>query len=193
MTIDLKRLSDTELMELIRNSDYAAFDELYDRYWAPIKRFLFSLTWDEDVAEDYLQEVFLRLYRARDRYQPVGRFSSYLYRIAKNYYLAQARKPKARAQEVSLWHEESDGFRPFENLPANRKVEPEYHLIEGYRRWRIRQAIDSLPERQKLVFVLSHFEAMKYDEIGDALGIPVGTVKSRMFTAVNTLKSLLKE
>jgi len=193
MTIDLKRLSDTELMELVKDSDYAAFDELYGRYRAPIKRFLFSLTWDEDVAEDYLQEVFLRLFRARDRYQPTGKFSSYLYRIAKNYYLAQVRGHKTGPEEVSIAHQEPNGFRPFENLTANPKVEPEFHLIDGYRQWQIRRAIDSLPDGQKLVFVLSHFENLKYAEIAEALGIPVGTVKSRMFAAVNTLRSLLKE
>lgn len=191
MSPELSQLSDTELMELVRSSDYAAFDELYNRYSARIRRFLYSLTWDQDTAEDYLQEVFLRLYRARDTYQPTGRFSTYLYQIARNYYLTQRRK--RGPEEVSLAHEEKDGFRPFEDLPANQRIEPEIHLIEAYRRWQICRAIDSLPEERKLVFVMSHIEGMKYAEIAEVLGIPVGTVKSRMFTAVNELRSLLKE
>lgn len=184
----LDRLTDVELMELVKASDFAAFDELYNRYSGIIRRFLFSLTWDQETAEDYLQEVFLRLYRAREQYEATGKFSNYLFRIAKNYYLGQARKKKARGQEMLL----SDGD-PFRDIRANERIEPEVHLIEDYRRWRIRQAVSSLPENQKLVFVMSHFHDMKYAEISDALGIPVGTVKSRMFTAVKTLRQTLKE
>ena len=189
----LEQLTDAELMELVRNSDFAAFDELYNRYSERLRRFLFSLTWDQDTAEDYLQEVFLRLYRARDKYRATGRFSSYLYQIAKNYYLCQRRKMKARCPEVSLTSEDRNGFRPFESIRANERIEPEVHLMEDYRRFRIRRVIGCLPEGQKMVFVMSHFHDMKHAEISEALGIPVGTVKSRMFAAVNTLRALLKE
>ena len=182
----LDSLTDVELMELVKRSDFAAFDELYNRYSGPIRRFLFTLTWDQDTAEDYLQEVFLRLYRAKERYEATGKFSAYLFQIAKNYYLGQMRKNNRRA-DLSL----SDN--PFENIHANEKIEPEVHLMEDYRRWRIRQAILGLPESQKLIFVMSHFHDMKYAEISEKLGIPVGTVKSRMFTAVNALRRTLKE
>lgn len=188
----MQQLSDADLMMLVREGDYVAFDELYDRYRAPILRFLFSLTWDQDLAEDALQEVFLRLYRARDRYEPSGKFSTYIFQIAKNYYLAQARKAKAHS-EVSLAHEDCSGFKPFENLRVNQRIEPEVHLLEEYRKHSIRRAIAALPERQKLVFVMSHLEDMKYAEIAEVLGIAVGTVKSRMFAAVNALRTMLKE
>lgn len=189
----MQQMSDAELMMLVKEGDYAAFDELYERYRTPVQRFLFSLTWDQDKAEDYLQEVFLRLYRARDRYEPSGKFSTYIFQIAKNYYLAQARKAGSRCKELSLSQEDRNGFRPFENLRVNARIEPEVHLLEEYRRLGIRRAISSLPEHQKLVFVMSHFEDMKYAEIAEVLGIAVGTVKSRMFAAVNTLRTLLKE
>jgi RNA polymerase sigma-70 factor (ECF subfamily) len=189
----MQQLSDADLMMLVRQGDYAAFDELYDRYRKPILRFLFSLTWDQDLADDYLQEVFLRLYRARDRYEPTGKFSTYIFQIAKNYYLAQRRKAKARSEEVSLTQEDRNGFRPFENLRVNARIEPEVHLLEAYQKHNIRRAISALPEHQKLVFVMSHFEGMKYVEIAEVLGIALGTVKSRMFAAVNALRAMLKE
>lgn len=189
----MQELTDSELMMLVKQGDYVAFDELYNRYRQPILRFLFSLTWDHDIAEDYLQEVFLRLYRARDRYEPTGQFSTYIFQIAKNYYLAQIRKKRARGEEMSLAHEDRDGFRPFETLRVNERIEPEVHLLEEYRKLGIRRAIAALPEHQKLVFVMSHLEDMKYAEIAEVLGIAVGTVKSRMFAAVNTLRTLLKE
>ena len=182
--------TDAELMELVRRRDFAAFDELYDRYSGLLRRFLFSLTWDQDTTEDYLQEVFVRLYLARDRYVPSGKLSNYLFRIAKNYYLSQCRKTNGR-QEVSLSHEDRNGFRPFERIRANERIEPEVHLMEEYRRWQMRQAIRSLPEKQKLVFVMSHFEEMRYEQIAEVLGVPVGTVKSRMFAAVQNLRAAL--
>jgi len=190
---NMQQVSDADLMMLVREGDYVAFDQLYDRYRGPILRFLFSLTWDADIAEDYLQEVFLRLYRARDRYEPTGKFSTYIFQIAKNYYLAQRRKTKANAVELSLTHEDRNGFRPFENLRVNQRIEPEVHLLEEYRKLGIRRAIAALPENQKLVFVMSHLEDMKYAEIAEVLGIAVGTVKSRMFAAVNTLRTMLEE
>jgi RNA polymerase sigma-70 factor, ECF subfamily len=185
----MTELPDTELMELVRGGDIPAFDELYRRYQGPIKRFLFELTWDQDTAEDYLQEVFVRLFRARERYQPTGKFSTYLFQIAKNYYL-ERRRNGLRRPEQNLVSIDGD---PFRNIRANERVEPETHLMEAYRQWRIRRAIGSLPDGQRMVFVMSHFEGMKYVEIADILGIPMGTVKSRMSIAVSKLKSFLKE
>lgn len=190
---EMQHLSDTELMQLVKKDDFAAFDELYNRYSSPVRRFLFSLTWDQDTAEDYLQEVFLSLYKARDRYEPSGKFSTYIFEIAKNHYIGQKRKAKRRSPELSLSTEAQDGFKPFENISANERIEPEVHLLEDYRRFRIRQAISLLPEGQRLVFVMAHLEDIKYGDIADVLKVPVGTVKSRMHAAVRTLRDLLKE
>lgn len=187
----MEELSDAELMEMVKGGDFRAFDQLHSRHAGAVRGFLFSLTWDEDLAEDYLQEVFIRLYRARDRYQPTGKFSTYLFQIAKNYYLTQRRK--RRAGEISITQQDRNGCRPFENIRANARVEPEVRLMEDYRRWNIRRAIQALPESQKLVFVMCHIEDMKQADVAEVLGIPVGTVKSRMFAAVSTLRSLLKE
>lgn len=189
----MQHLLDIELMELVKEGNFSAFDELYNRYSGVTRRFLFSLTWDQDTAEDYLQEVFLRLYRARKLYEPTGKLSAYILRIAKNHYLTQRRKKTRRVSETSLSHEFKDGFRPYENIRANERIEPEVHLLEDYRRWKIRQAISMLPDGQKMVFVMAHFEDMKYEEIAEALGIPIGTVKSRMSTAVKMLRALLSE
>ncbi len=189
----MKQLSDAELMECVSNGDYSAFDELYRRYSERLRRFLFTLTWDQDTAEDYLQETFARLYRARQSYEPTGKFSTFIFRIAKNYYLTQRRKEMRRPDEASLESRGNDGAKLFENIRANQAIEPEFHLVAEYQKFRIRRAIMSLPDNLKMVFVLSHFEDMKYAEIAELLGIPVGTVKSRMFSAVNVLRSTFQE
>ena len=189
---ELDKLEDRELMALVREGDFSAFDELYQRHSERVRRFLFTLTWDQDTAEDYLQESFLRLYRARHNSASWRDLRSYLIRIAKNVYLAQDRR-KRRCGEVSLSTENRNGYRPFEDIRASERVEPEVRLMEAYRRFKLRQAIGALPVAQRLVFVMSHFEEMRYSEIADVLRVPVGTVKSRMFAAVNTLRRLLRE
>jgi RNA polymerase sigma-70 factor (ECF subfamily) len=102
----MEERSDSELMELVKSGDYCAFDELYIRYSGPIRRFLFQMTWDQDTAEDYLQETFLKLYRARRRYAPSGKFSTFIFQIAKNHYLSERRKSTTRcdhpAGEISM-------------------------------------------------------------------------------------------
>jgi RNA polymerase sigma-70 factor (ECF subfamily) len=188
----MDELSDTELMALVKVGDYRAFDVLYARYRGPVLRFLFALTWDAQAAEDGLQEVFVGLFKSRADYVPTAKLSTYLFRIARNYYLAQRRKRRC-VQEVSLSCSDSDRPDPFANIRANEMVEPEIRLMQAYRRWRIRQAIQSLPESQQLVFVMAHFEGMKYAEIAEVLNVPVGTVKSRMFAAVRSLQARLKE
>jgi RNA polymerase sigma-70 factor (ECF subfamily) len=190
--MDMDELSDTELMMLVKEGDYRAFDVLYERYRGPVLRFLFALTWDAQAAEDGLQEVFVGLFKARADYVPTAKLSTYLFRIARNYYLAQRRK-RRNAPEVSLSCPGNDGADPFAGIRANEQVEPEIRLMQAYRRWRIRQAIQSLPESQQLVFVMAHFEEMKYAEIAEVLNVPVGTVKSRMFAAVRSLQARLKE
>jgi RNA polymerase sigma-70 factor (ECF subfamily) len=185
-------LSDTELMLLVKEGDFRAFDVLYARYRGPVSRFLFALTWDAQAAEDGLQEVFVGLFKARADYVPSAKLSTYLFRIARNYYLALRRK-RRNLQEISLSCPDKDGADPFAGIRANERVEPEIRLMQAYRRWRVRQAIQSLPESQQLVFVMAHFEDMKYAEIAEVLNIPVGTVKSRMFAAVRSLQARLKE
>jgi RNA polymerase sigma-70 factor (ECF subfamily) len=188
----MDELSDTELMALVKEGDYRAFDVLYERYRGPVLRFLFALTWDAQAAEDGLQEVFVGLFKARAEYVPTAKLSTFLFRIARNYHLARRRKQRC-VQEVSLSASETGGVDPFAGLRANERMEPEVRLMQAYRRWRIRQAIQSLPDSQQIVFVMAHFEGMKYAEIAEVLNVPVGTVKSRMFAAVRSLQARLKE
>lgn len=186
-------LSDSELMELVKAGDFSAFDKLYNRYSKQVYRFVYSLTWSSETSQDYVQEVFYRLYKSRQGYKPSGRFVAFLYRIAKNLYLSERRKASNQNAEVSLSFQDETGRNPFENLRANQKIEPEVHLLEEYRRWKIRQAIGSLPEHQRLVFIMSNLQGMNYSEISEALQVPIGTVKSRMFCAVKALRVMLKE
>jgi RNA polymerase sigma-70 factor, ECF subfamily len=181
--------TDIELMLRAREGDVAAFQHLAQRYREPLRRFFAAVLADPSQADDCVQETFLRLWLARGRYEPTGKFSTYLYQIGKHYWLNQRRKLRPELREADALDDEAGG----EALRAQalRVSQPEMILLERYREARIRRAIAALPPHYRTVFELCHFEGLKYAEIGCRLGIPVGTVKSRMAEAVRRLRQAL--
>ena len=167
-----------------------AFSCLFGRHRERVEAFLFRLFWDREKAEDGTQEVFLRLWMSRGRYEPRARFTTFLFQVAHNHWLDQLRKSGARPVEVDLTGEmESRG--PASALRAPAATEPHHQLFVRYRQWQIRQAIARLPEAHRAVFVLVHLEGYQLAEAAEILEIPVGTVKSRMHAAVRLLRSWL--
>jgi len=173
---------DVQLMIRVKQGDEEAFDELIRRYRRQLSGFFYSLCWSADAAQDYAQEVFVCLWLARDRYEPTGAFRSYVFKIARNHWLSTLRKRKCRPEPMFL----EESWQPIEDESGLEKL-----LIRRYEDRRIRQAIAELPDHYRLVFVLSHFQDMKYAEIAEILEIPVGTVKSRMSAAVRMLRETI--
>ena len=178
--------TDIELMLRAKAGDLIAFQELAHRYREPLRRFFASLLADRSQADDFAQETFLRLWSTRERYEPTGRFSTYLFQIGKHYWLNQ----RNRFQAIHYCEASTDRFIEVQAPPS---TQPEMILLQHYRDGRIRQAIAALPEHYRLIFEMSHFEGLKYAEIGCRLGIPVGTVKSRMAESVRRLRQTLSE
>jgi len=179
----LTKPTDIDLMLRARNGDAAAFHELVQRYRLPLRRFFAALLVDRSLAEDYVQETFLRLWLARERYEPTGKFSTYVFQIGRHYWLKQRKKQRP---EVNVdWLEDVGAV---ESLTV---TQPEMVMLVRCRDARIRRAIQALPEHYRSVFTLSHFDGLTYAEVGVLLGIPVGTVKSRMAEAVRRLRQLL--
>jgi RNA polymerase sigma-70 factor (ECF subfamily) len=182
--------TDIELMLRAREGDVAAFHQLAQRYREPLRRFFAALLPDRSEADDCVQETFLRLWIARGRYEPTGRFSTYLYQIGKHYWLnLRRRKLRLEVRDADALDDEAgdEGLR----VEVLRVSQPERMLLERYRHEQIRRAIAALPAHYRAVFELSHFEDLRYAEIGCRLGIPVGTVKSRMAEAVRRLRQAL--
>jgi RNA polymerase sigma-70 factor (ECF subfamily) len=175
--------TDIELMLRVRGGEVAAFRELLGRYREPLRRFFAALLADPSQAEDFVQETFLRLWLSRERYEPTGRFSTYLFQIGKHYWLNQRKKLRLPLAEEPIDPELRAGPLTI--------TQPETILLEQYRQMRIRRAIDALPEHYRAVFEMSHLDGLKYAEIAGRLGIPVGTVKSRMAEAVRRLRQAL--
>ena len=182
---------DEYLMLQVKDGDLAAFEALYARYSRPLMNFFFRLEWDRDRAEDLMQETFLRLWRGRARYQTTGKFTTYLFQIGKNHWLNERDKKRRRISPVSLEagaDESGAGLR--DAVPADGK-NPMDEMLNGELGRKLTEAIDALSEKLRLVFVLGQIQGMRYAEIGEILGIPVGTVKSRMSNAEKAIRGRL--
>jgi RNA polymerase sigma-70 factor (ECF subfamily) len=185
-----------------RDGDIEAFALLVGHHRARVERFLYRLFWDRQRAEDGAQEVFLRLWLARHRYEPRAPFTTMLYQVARNYWLNEARRARSRPVEIDTGATDDDhagvdrppggGRALLDRLAAPAADEPHAQLFERYRQWRIRQAIARLPKGHRLVFVLAHLEGRRQAEIAAILEIPIGTVKSRLHAAVRLLRGWLR-
>lgn len=133
-------------------------------------------------SEDLAQEVFLKLYRGAERYQPEDRFSSFCFRVARNAWIDECRRKGVRPEFVQ---ESGDGQGLDPGAPVQ---DPATGLVAEEEEASLRKLLSTLPESHRAVFELAVLGELGYAEIGALLGIPVGTVKSRMFYAVRRLR-----
>ena len=188
--------SDSELMMRFRDGDDDAFRQLAQRYQRPLVNFFYRLTRDRFTSEDYAQEVFVRIIKAKARYKRMAKFRTWMYRIAKNYWIDRCRERAVAPYMASLSapvRGDEDGSRTLTDMVEGTSPKPPDELRRQEIGEAIVAAVSRLPEEQRLVFVLSENQGMKYAEISEVLEIPVGTVKSRMHSAVHRLRDLLKD
>ncbi|MGD8240021.1 MAG: RNA polymerase sigma factor, partial [Armatimonadota bacterium] len=176
--------SDAELMTRAKRGDARAFGVIADRYKGWLRRLFYHLFWDWDEAEDAAQEVLLRLWLARERYEPRAKLSTYLFTIARNHWLGQRARANSRPKVVSLQEQFGPGAAGILRRIADEAPSPEDTVIRRYELFRIRRAIDEVPEKHRIVFILCHFEGLRCAEAAEMLGIPEGTVKSRLWHAI---------
>jgi RNA polymerase sigma-70 factor (ECF subfamily) len=168
---------ETELMLRVKAGDRSAFEELYRLYEKPLTTYLYRLCGNRARAEDLLQDAFLRLWKAAPNYEPSAKVSTYIFRIAHNLFLNDA----ARRREKAL-----------ESIDAETRSDPASDLNRREVQSAVQKAVEALPDGEREVLLLSEYNGFKYAEISEILGIPVGTVKSRMFSAVQHLREALK-
>ena len=195
MTGDWDKLDDTALIASIQKGRIQAFTQLVERHQRSLINFFYHLSWDRQVAEDCAQEVFLRLYGHLGSYEPQAKFTTFLYRIARNLWIDRMRAEASRGGRPASLEAVSDsgGDRPLRDRVSSPSPTPVEILAKQETRQALRDAIERLPEEQKTVLILSEMQGLKYQEIGAILEIPVGTVKSRMHTAMERLKELLMD
>jgi len=183
-------LSDEQAMWRVQTQDDAtAFAQLVGRWENPIQRLCTRMTGDAHRGQDLAQDTFVKVFAQRKNYQPSGRFSSYLWRIALNLCYDELRRIRRRG-EASLHDESGDGFALLDSQPSA-DPGPDRVAVAEERAETVRQALLQLPETYRSVLVLRHYEDLKFREIAEVLDIPEGTVKSRMAEALNQLGRLL--
>lgn len=177
-------LTDEQAMWRVQTQDdEAAFDHLVRRWEIPIRRLCTRMTGDEHRGEDLTQEAFTRLYARRKLYQPTAKFSTYLWRIALNLCHDELRRVKRRGEAPFDDDLESGALVALpaaDTSPADRVVEQERARI-------VSEALLKLSDLYRSVVLLRHYENLKFREIAEVLGVPEGTVKSRMAEALTQL------
>jgi len=184
---------DAELMRRFGEGDDAAFRRLVERHQKPLLGFFWRRCLDRALAEDCVQEVFLRLVRHRGSWRPDAKFTTYLYRIAENHWIDRWRSKKSAPPVVSLDGANGDDEFDSSSAFAAPDATPRERAGQLELGERIRRAVLRLTDEQRSVFALAEVRGMRYEDIGRVLDIPVGTVKSRMHAAVTRLRELLAE
>lgn len=181
--------SDTAVMERLRDGDEEALAVLVGRFQRELVGFFYHQCWDQLLAEELAQTVFIKLYQARSRYQATAKLRTYLYRIARNAWIDHLRRQRHHA---SLDAEIGDGqTRMKDLLPGH--IDNDKERRTDLIRHRVQEAVELLPAGQRDVFILANNQQLKYEEISRVLDIPQGTVKSRMHAAIRNLRQHLTD
>ena len=185
---------DVRLMLQVKAGDAAAFEALVAKYQARLVGILRHMISDKEQAEDLAQEVFLRVYRARERYVPLARFSTWLFTITHNV-ASSALLKRSRRKEVNLTNSPSGSMptRPLDTMAKEKSsLMPTRQVDRDELSSIMRQAIDQLGDRQRMALLLSRFEGMSYQEIADTMELSPQAVKSLLSRARLKLKTIVE-
>jgi len=184
------RDEDVRLMLALRDGDGSAFDALFERWAGRLLGFLERMVRDAAVAEELVQETFLRVHRSRERYRPEARFSTWLYTIAANLARNELRRPFHRSPHQSTDVEEGDGRA----VPLLASGGPPPDEVAHARRVgdALEAAMDELPERQRAALWMSAVEGFSYAEVARALETTETSVKALVHRARSALAARME-
>lgn len=182
---------DQQLVERAQHGDKHAFELLVAKYQRKLGRLLSRFIRNPSEVEDVVQEAFIKAYRALPSFRGESAFYTWLYRIginaAKNYLVSEGRRPPTTTEFDS---EEAEGFEDAEQL---RNINtPENELMSKQVAETVNKAMDSLPEELKTAIILREIEGLSYEEIANMMNCPIGTVRSRIFRARETIAEKLR-
>lgn len=186
LRLSLRAPSDEQIMWRVHtDGDAQSFTQLVERWQDSIQGMCSRMLGDPHRGEDLAQETFMRVYLNRSHYQPLARFSTFIWRIAINLCTDELRRRKRHPEPPAFVDSETQNIL-IDNLPA-REIPPDLSLVQQERGALVRQALLSLSETYQTVLILRHYEGLKFREIAEILNIPEGTVKSRMAEALAQL------
>lgn len=180
-------LGDSELVKTAIAGREASFEELVRRYQRPIAAYVYRMVGDYDAALDLTQEVFIKVYNSLSRYRSEFKFSTWIYKIAHNAAIDHLRRYAVREHTIS------SGFdaERREVTVERRRPTPEQESERKERRSEVEMVVEMLPSAYRELIVLRHSHDLSYDEIAEVTGLPLGTVKNRLFRAREAMRDLL--
>lgn len=181
--------TDEQLIARFQTGDEQAYVELVNRYRDRLMNFVFQFLGDMEQSEDVVQDTMLKLFEKKHYYREIAKFSTWIYTIARNLANTELRKRKRR--KVTVLSQMTRDEREYE-LPA---IQPEtgQEVQNEYAAKQIQIAIHALPEHFKTVIILRDIQELSYDDISSIVGVPLGTVKSRINRARLQLQADLKD
>jgi RNA polymerase sigma-70 factor, ECF subfamily len=180
-------LADGELVKTAIAGREASFEELVRRYQRPIAAYVYRMVGDYDAALDLTQEVFIKVYNSLARYRSEFKFSTWIYKIAHNAAIDHLRRYAVREQTVTSGFDIEHRDTPVEG----RRLTPEQESERKERRSEVEMVVEMLPRAYRELIVLRHSHDLSYDEIAEVTGLPLGTVKNRLFRAREAMRDLL--
>jgi len=186
--VDYKKFDDESLMRLIAQSQPEALSELYDRYNRLVFGMARNAVGDQALAEEITQDVFMRIWNKASTYQATqGKVVNWIAGIARNRSIDVFRHRRSLLDGNSLSLEELPLFDPPDSVNIERDIETKF------RKQRIQQALFLLPEEQRDALAMAYFRGYTQEEVAEALGQPLGTIKTRIRLGMQKLRELLKE
>ncbi len=184
-------LSDEDLVESTLGGDENAFSQLYERYRHPVYSTAYRIIHHPEEAQDATQEIFIKLYRSLQGWNPdKAKFSTWLYRLAANHAI-DCWRSRRRRLDSQLAGDSLD--RGLHDLPLRDAIRSPYHMVENREQIEeLRRCVGELPELQKTVFVLRYFQELKLEEIAEMEECSLGTVKTSLFRASQTIRKALR-
>jgi len=183
---------DAALMLLAKDGDMRAFEQLVEKYKQPIVSLMFRMLHDLSEAEDLAQTVFVRVYQSASRYEVSAKFSTWIFTIARHVCLNEIRRRSrhpAESIESSLPDTDEPATRQFED---HKTFTPPEAFLQNELEAKIQEALDELPEKQRLAVLLCRQDDLSYEEIARVLGLSLSATKSLIHRARETLKLRLK-
>jgi RNA polymerase sigma-70 factor (ECF subfamily) len=186
-----EREVDQRLVERVQRGDKKAFELLVTKYQRKLNRLLSRFIRDPSEVEDVSQEAFIKAYRALPSFRGDSAFYTWLYRIAvntaKNYLVAAARRAPT---STTIDSEEAESFE--EGHQLRHMNTPEAELMSKQVAATVNQTMDALPEELRVAITLREIEGMSYEDIAAAMSCPIGTVRSRIFRARETIAARIR-
>jgi RNA polymerase sigma-70 factor (ECF subfamily) len=181
---DVGTARENELIRLVKVGNNQAFTEIVTLYQKRIFKMAYGFFRDSDDAMEIVQETFLRIYEKIDKFDNHSSFKNWVYRIAYNLCIDFYRKFKNKSKH-------SKEICEFDKVSSADTIDPEVHLDRQNFQESLQNSLETLSKRQKMIFVMKHYNSLKYREISEILNISVGTVKSLHHRAAKVLKKKL--